>query len=189
MSLEVNRELLKKARLGAMDGDKGVRALVSEIVKLQGPSGLDYCEKPADRTALYEAVWTDQVAVYRLLLEKGASPNKSDSVNVSPLHLAARFGHIAAAELLIDKGADINAKDSQGQTPLHYAAAHNRRQVAVLLVARGALVNVIDNDKVTCAHLAAFNGERSFADYLVANGAHRNRLGINNKPVESLTET
>ena len=35
MALEVNRELIKKSRLGIMGGDKGVRFLVGEVVKIQ----------------------------------------------------------------------------------------------------------------------------------------------------------
>ena len=47
----------------------------------------------------------------------------------TPLHIAAREGHIDIAELLINKGADVNAKNNYGKTPFDYAKNEEIRQL------------------------------------------------------------
>ena len=47
----------------------------------------------------------------------------------TPLHIAAREGHIDIAELLINKGADINAKNNYGKTPFDCAKNEEIRQL------------------------------------------------------------
>ena len=40
----------------------------------------------------------------------------------TPLHNAARNGHLAKVKQLLDRGADITAKDENDDTPVHFAA-------------------------------------------------------------------
>ncbi|XP_037799270.1 ankyrin repeat domain-containing protein 27-like [Penaeus monodon] len=40
----------------------------------------------------------------------------------TPLHLAARCGHVTSCRLLVGNGADKEAKDLRGYTALHWAA-------------------------------------------------------------------
>ena len=178
MALEYNKELLKKARLGVMEGDKGVKFLAGEIFRMQGSSGLDFVEKPFYRPGLTEAVWNGHEAIARLLIEKGADVNVADSDKRTPLHYAAKYGRLELAELLIDRKAIINAVDIHGNTPLHLAVAADRILLVKLLVARGAAVSMLDADAVSVAHLAMFNGNTSLADYLVHQGAIRHLHGI-----------
>lgn len=56
----------------------------------------------------------------------------------SPLHWAARMGHIEVVDYLAKRGANINVRDNDGWTPLHLAAQHGHLDVVKLLVARGA---------------------------------------------------
>ena len=56
------------------------------------------------------------------LIAQGAKVNaKSDRLEETALHLAARFLHAAAAKKLLEHGTNANAQDKSGRTPLHTA--------------------------------------------------------------------
>lgn len=56
----------------------------------------------------------------------------------TPLHLAARFGHMRIATLLIGYGAEVDFPDSNGLTPLMKAAHEGHAEMATLLLENGA---------------------------------------------------
>jgi ankyrin repeat protein len=80
-----------------------------------------------------------QVAVVRLLLEKGADVNAGD---VTALHWAAFRGYTASIKLLLDQGADRNLRNTLGETPLAmmaqnpYLQPDKAKEVKALLTAR-----------------------------------------------------
>ncbi len=45
-----------------------------------------------------------------------------DKYGNTPLHDAARYGHVDVATLLLDRGANVESKDKYGYTALHRAA-------------------------------------------------------------------
>ena len=57
---------------------------------------------------------------------------------LTPLHIAAKYGHIKVARLLLQKGADSNVQGKNGLTPLHVATHYNHVNVALLLLEHGA---------------------------------------------------
>jgi ankyrin repeat protein len=70
--------------------------------------------------ALYFPCVAGNVAVARLLLERGARPTDGES-----LYHAAQHDHRECLELLLTFGADLNrGPDAYGNTPLHFLAAH-----------------------------------------------------------------
>ncbi len=85
----------------------------------------------------------DRTSLEQLL---NANPSAATSTNdfaSTPLHWAARNGHLAAAELLLTHGAKINAADRFGCTPLWHAAYPGRHLAMVrLLCERGADVTL-----------------------------------------------
>ena len=178
MSQEVNKLLLKHARIGLMDGEKGVRSLVTEILKQQGKEGLEFTEAPFLRTALIEASWNNKEEIVKFLREKEADVGAVDFSRNSALHYAAQSGHLAIIEILLEKGASVNACNAAGETPLQLAVKNNRRDVVKTLLLRGAEPNALDADHCTIAHLAAFNGELDFSKWLQKQGAMRNSRGI-----------
>jgi hemoglobin len=76
-------------------------------------------------------------AVVRALVRAGADVNACGGVTrATPLHMAARRGHVEIARELLDCGATIGARDSKGDTPLQRAINCRKPTVAQLLKER-----------------------------------------------------
>src|SRR5262249_61258934 len=104
----------------------------SNIRARRGPAGF--------RTPLMWAAHQNNVAMVRLLLERGADPNQSTYFG-NPLSHACWGDSREAAELLLARGADVNARDAVADfTPLHWAAGTEscHPQLVELLLAHDA---------------------------------------------------
>ncbi|MCB9782384.1 MAG: ankyrin repeat domain-containing protein [Candidatus Omnitrophica bacterium] len=62
----------------------------------------------------------------------------------TPLHRAARFGHMDLVRMLVSKGADLNAKTPEGSTPWKAAAYNGHHEIADWLKGVGAEWESID---------------------------------------------
>ena len=71
------------------------------------------------------------------LLERNADVHATNRTFSTPLHLAARGGHIACAKALCEAGSDVSACDSDQNTPMHFACWRNDREMIQLLVRFG----------------------------------------------------
>ena len=94
-----------------------------------------YC--PQNCTDLMVASYFGQEAVVKLLLEKGADVNATDSTSQTPLSWAAQNGHEAAVKPLLEKGADVNATNKGERTPLQEASIRGQVEVVKLLSSSG----------------------------------------------------
>jgi len=97
------------------------------------------------KTAAHLACERGQHKMLEKLLRRGALRTARDSLQLTPLHYAAKFGQLSCIVLLIGypeayklAPADINAADMGGFTPLHYAAHHGQAECCGLLIAAGA---------------------------------------------------
>ena len=72
--------------------------------------------------------------VVRALVRAGADVSACGGVmRATPLHMAARRGHVEIARALLDSGAAVNARDRKGDTPLQRAINCRKNGVSQLL--------------------------------------------------------
>lgn len=109
-------------------------------------------------TPIWRAAQSDDVAVMKLLKDKGADPNIAATDHTTTLMVAAGVGwsdgqsHGNQAEapeairLCLEWGGDVNAKNDIGYTALHGAAFRGANDVVKLLVEKGARMDVKNQD-------------------------------------------
>src|SRR5919202_4389413 len=110
--------LMEGARAGSLD-TINVLLDAGADVNLPGPTGDDW-----DATPLQHAILARQSGAVRLLLERGADPNRVAGPNApTPLLLAAGGTDPTFVKLLLAHGADPAVEDESGVTPLARAVS------------------------------------------------------------------
>jgi ankyrin repeat protein len=112
-------------------------------------------------------------------LAAGASVNAQDADGLTPLMLAAIYGHDNVAGLLLDRTANLNARTPIGASPLTLAAQNGNLDVVKLLLWRGADVNSRDVIGATPLHWTALRGQKNVAALLLTRGALVNAQDLN----------
>lgn len=105
------------------------------------PEAKGSTEIGASKTCLHYAVQSynkndnrqEKLAMIELLLEHKASPNITDKVGMTPMHLAARKGAAEIVQLLLDAKCDIAVKDIRNKTAHSYAVSNKKTEVLKLL--------------------------------------------------------
>jgi ankyrin repeat protein len=111
------------------------------------------------QTAFVRAALAGDMALMRLLLEKGADPNIPTLAGTTALMAAAGVNWMGgqtytepkealmeAVQLCLDKGAEVNAKNSMGVTAVIGAANRGSDDILEFLVKRGARLDVKDKE-------------------------------------------
>ena len=104
-------------------------------------------------------------------LADGVSPNVTNPIGQTALHIAAIWNHVEVATVLLDAGANVNQKNQYGVTPLLFAAQKDHLEVSRVLVQRGADINVKGG-----------NGRKPWES---ASGALRDLLGGPSNPLHN----
>ena len=107
--------------------------------------------------------------------ERGSNP-------MSPLHLAAFYGHTAIFDGLIDKDVKLDLKDSKGQTPIQLAALNGHTKLVTTLIGRGVDCNQVTEKGNSLLHLSASKGHDDTLKALIGLGAN---VDIKNSDGES----
>jgi ankyrin repeat protein len=108
-------------------------------------------------TPFLRAAQSGDIALMRLLLERGADPKIATRNGDTALMVAAGIGwvegvtfetsekdNVEAVRMCLDLGIDVNAADRDGRTALHGAAHKGRNAVVQLLVDHGAKLDARD---------------------------------------------
>ena len=104
---------------------------------------------------IWQAIQTGNLRrVQELINENPEVVNAQNTINQTPLHIAAYNGHTNVATILLDHGANIDAQDDFNQTPLHAAAYNGHAAVATVLLDHNATVDALDNCNHTPLHRA-----------------------------------
>ena len=173
----------------AFDGD---RDRVSNYLEHNSPNerfdvgGCDSC------TLLHHAASGGQVEVARMLLEKGASLNVTNSAGLTPLHLACLARKVEMVKLLVAHEASLAVRDQYGNTPLIYAIIPieakwswwngyqeagpepgPNEEIVKLLIGAGADLKIVTHKGNTPLHMAAYKGYVNVVVLLLAAGADR----------------
>ncbi|KAG0200851.1 hypothetical protein BGX28_006188 [Mortierella sp. GBA30] len=72
------------------------------------------------------------------LIKSGSPVSQHDMHGCTPLHLAARRGHLEMVMVLVQLGGDVNSKGERQWTPLHESISQNHSNISSLLIACGA---------------------------------------------------
>jgi ankyrin repeat protein len=167
-------------------------------------------DAPVDQygqTLLFWAIEGNQGEVLKLLLDAGASLDRRNQFDETPLLLAStndagKLDHRVLVPLLLDRGAQIDAlaaaamgktelletyrdtlnlRNRYGWTPLHWAARNGHLQTVTALLDWGADVNAADANGWTPLFPAAYWGQRADVVQRLldtgANALHRDRFG------------
>lgn len=130
-------------------------------------------------TFLYWASFQNNAEIVKMLLEKGADPNKiTDSIRI-PLDAAVQYGYEDIAKLLLDNGANPNTVDDWGDTLLHICAEKGKSKLVKILLKAGANPNVRNSTGKTPLHLAALGNSVTIVKYLLEAGAETDVLDQN----------
>jgi len=98
-----------------------------------------------------------------------------DRDRMTPLHWAARYGHLSVVQYLCEQGADNEARNMYHNIPLHWAARYGHLPAVQYLCEQGADMEVRNRDCMTPLHWAARYGHLPVMQCLCEQGLARRR--------------
>ncbi len=136
---------------------------------------------PIAEPALSNAIIQGNLAEVRKIIDSGENLETRDTLERTPLHMAAFYGRIKTIELLLASGADIAARDHVGMTALHIGVISGGRQTVQLLLDKGADINGQTGAGQTALHLAASTGQPRLTRFLIERGADPHKKDYDGK--------
>ncbi|XP_046649740.1 ankyrin repeat domain-containing protein 17-like isoform X2 [Daphnia pulicaria] len=104
-------------------------------------------------------------------LMTGGAPFTGNWLGTTPLHAAAKAGHIETVELLLKAGIFRDAKTKVDRTALQMAAEEGYTAIVQMLLEHGADINGKDMLRMTALHWAVERGHRDVVTVLLSYGA------------------
>jgi ankyrin repeat protein len=103
---------------------------------------IDAYDPVSGKTALINAIESNNIDAVRILLSVGADVNFITPIKTCALLSALRFPQIL--QYLIKAGANVNITLSERRTPLHFAVHSENLEAVIILLEHGAKVNAED---------------------------------------------
>jgi ankyrin repeat protein len=97
--------------------------------------------------------------------------NTSYSRDYTPLHLAAKHGHVNIVDLLLEYGVDVNLPCAD-DTALCLAISGGHTEAVALLLDKGAEANALSGYKSNGIQEASWKGNKEIVELLLDNGAY-----------------
>jgi ankyrin repeat protein len=197
----VSPRVITSLGLGVMTGRAEIASMLLKKGAAVNPPGRPAAgETPsgaADVMPLGLAAAAGRTDIAGLLIRKGAAVDARDTIygetasdyativdRLTPLHLAARFGHARMVRLLLKHRADVHAQSDRGATALILAMPplpadqsrakaelKSRTEIVKLLIAKGADVHAKDRDGASALESARRNAYREAEKALTRAGA------------------
>ena len=124
------------------------------------------------KISLFSAINDEQVLI--MLLNAGADPNVVGRNGVTPLQMAALWGHKGITKLLLERGALPNLASIYEETPLLMASTKGYDKVCKLLLDGGADPNINNIMGNTPLIEAVLCGKENLVKLLMERGADQN---------------
>ena len=124
----------------AVDKEFRDHAMHGSIERMKELSGVNpnSTEAASDRTAMHKAsFWGHDHILSYLAEECGAYVNVQDTNGDTPLHDAARFGHVKCVQVLLANDCDVNVLNRDGMTALQVAEKYEQEEVVAMLKKEG----------------------------------------------------
>lgn len=132
---------------------------------------------------IFQAVTQGNVSTVDRLLARnpGLVRAREGKQGLTPLHVAAKYGHLQVVRTLLKHGAEVNATDKRGATPLFYAVESDQVAIARELLSHDAEVNIAlefqvagvsAGNIVTPLLLAVRRNNPQMVQLLLERGAH-----------------
>ena len=96
----------------------------------------------------------------------------------TPLHVAARHGHVSTVKAMLRVGCPVDVVTSDGWNVLHAATEGNNTEVVREILSAGCDVNATASNGETPLHLAAMNGNTEAALELIRRGAEKAKVTV-----------
>ncbi|KAK4160704.1 ankyrin repeat-containing domain protein [Cladorrhinum sp. PSN259] len=153
--------------------DEDIRRVLDILLTQDSGTAIEVKYRDSGQTPLSWAAESGYKVVVRLLLEKGANIEATDSNGRTALSWATLKGHEPVVRLLLEQGADVEMESIySGRTLLLWAAQNGHEAVVRLLLEQGADIEVknIYNGQ-TPLLWAAQNGHEVVVRLLLEQGA------------------
>jgi ankyrin repeat protein len=144
----------------------------AEVANLLSSKGAEVLNKESAEQALLSCSMGQEVTnALGLLVEHGVSPDCTNFMGESCLHIATTAGQTDIMKKLIEAGAEINIQDHLKQTPLMRACSGQKFRAAWILVNSGANLSAKDHAGNSALSHASVSGSPQIVQLLLANGA------------------
>ncbi len=137
----------------------------------------------ASPEALFQALDAGDQSLANALVTVDVAPSSRDSLDRTPLMLAAGGAAPSLISALVERGANTEARDSTGRTALSYAVEAGQLDAVLSLIDEGAEVSVPVDTGGTLAAQGLRQGQQAAVMLLLDAGADPTSKGLNGEPL------